>query len=68
MTQKPFFGLTAEEMNTILICTSRNKNDIITELKSYLDTSEPDIAEILHNTIEKVYDLTEEQLAIIFME
>ncbi len=68
MTQKPFFGLTAEEMNTILICTSRNKNDIITELKSYLDTSEPDIAEILHNTIEKVYDLTEEELAIIFME
>ncbi|MCX4351533.1 MAG: hypothetical protein OSJ60_07830 [Lachnospiraceae bacterium] len=68
MTQKPFFGLTAEEMNTILICTARNKNDIITELKLYLGTSEPDIAEILHNTIEKVYDLTEEELAIIFME
>lgn len=68
MIQKALLGLTVEEMNMILLCTARNKNDIIIELKSFLDTSDPDMAEIIHSTIEKAYDLTEEEFKIIFMK
>ncbi len=42
-------------------------DDIIIELESYLDTSDPDMAEIIHSTIEKAYNLTEEEFKIIFM-
>lgn len=68
MIQKALLGLTVEELNMILLCTARNKNDIIIELKSFLDTSDPDMAEIIHSTIEKAYDLTEEEFKIIFMK
>ena len=67
MTQKALLELTVEELNMILLCTARNKNDIIIELESYLDTSDPDMAEIIHSTIEKTYNLTEEEFKIIFM-
>lgn len=67
MTQKALSGLTVEELNMFLLCTARSKEGIVRELKSYLETAEPDMAEIIHKTIEKTHDLTEEELKIIFM-
>lgn len=68
MTQKALLELTVEELNMILLCTARNKNDVIIELESYLDTSGPDMVEIIHSTIEKANDLTEEEFKIIFLK
>ena len=68
MTQKALLELTVEELNMILLCTARNKNDIIIELESYLATSGPDMVEIIHSTIEKANDLTEEEFKIIFLK
>ena len=67
MSRKTLLSLTAEELNMILLCTARSKEEIIRELRSYLETAEPDMAEIIQNTIEKAHDLTEEEIKIIFI-
>lgn len=62
MKRKVILNLTVEEINMILLCTAKDKNEIIKELQSYLKTAKPDMAEIIHNTIKKVYDFTDEEL------
>lgn len=67
MIQKTLLSLTVEELKMILLCTAKKKEEIIKELKSYLNTAEPDMAEIIYRSIEKTRELTEEELKIIFM-
>ncbi len=62
MTKTVILSLTVEEINMILLCNAKDKDGIIKELQSYLGTAEPDMAEIIHNTIEKMHDLTGEEL------
>lgn len=62
MKRKVILDLTVEEINMILLCTAKDKEGIIQELQSYLNVAGPDMAEIIHNTIKKVYDFTDEEL------
>ena len=67
MTKNTLLSLTVEELNMLLLCTARSRVEIIEELNSYLETAEPDMAEIIRHTIEKAHELTEEELKTIFM-
>lgn len=62
MIRKIMLGLTVEEINMILLCTAKDKNGIIKELQSYLEVAKPDMAEIIHNSIRKLHDFTEDNL------
>lgn len=67
MIKNILLDLTVEELNMLLLCTARSRDEIIEELNSYLESAEPDMAEIIHHTIEKAHNLTEEEFKIIFM-
>ena len=62
MIKTVILSLTVEEINMILLCAAKDKDGIIKELQSYLGSAEPDMAGIIHNTIEKIYNLTGEEL------
>lgn len=62
MTRNIVLNLTVEELNMILLCSSREKDKIIQELQSYLDVAKPDMAEIIQKSIKKLDDMTEEDL------
>ena len=62
--------LTIEEIYMILLCSAReketkDKDGIIKELRSYLEVeTSGDVNELIHRTILKVQDFTEEELKV----
>lgn len=62
MTRNLINNLTVEEVNMVLLCSAKDKEGIAKELQSYLNMARPDMSEIIHHTIEKVHDLTDEEL------
>lgn len=52
---------TFEEIYYINICISSKKEDVIQELKEYLNLADPDMSEIIHSAIDKLHDLENEE-------
>ncbi len=52
---------TIEEIHAILMCDSTDREGIIKDLADFLSLAAPDVAEIIHSTIDKLHALTEDE-------
>ncbi|MBD5469898.1 MAG: hypothetical protein HDR19_01910 [Lachnospiraceae bacterium] len=54
-----------EEINLIHSCRATERQMLIKELNSFMDSKDPAMREIIHNTISKLNDITPSQMAEI---
>lgn len=58
-------NLTLEEIYLVCQCRATGQKEIISELQNYLETAEPDMAELIARTIKKAGLLTQEEMKIV---